>query len=91
VRENCYTLDVRDPWVIHTLHGGPSLVSLNQSVAELQLLYTKRSSFDLCIQTYREFARRCARLRDRSEPPTTNKPTSPTAYDSSLRMNSPAP
>jgi hypothetical protein len=38
--------------VIHILHGG----SVSESAsAEFSFLYTKRSSFDLCIQTKHKF------------------------------------
>jgi len=40
--------------VIHRLHGGASLVSLNQRPLS-SAFYTKRSSSDLYIQTYRDF------------------------------------
>jgi hypothetical protein len=42
------------PDVIHTLHGRASLLSLNRSLSPA--LYTKRSFFDLYIQTYQALA-----------------------------------
>src|SRR5271163_28218 len=38
--------------VIHRFHGGASLVFLNQRPLSSACSYTKRSSFDLYIQTY---------------------------------------
>src|SRR5271157_5559686 len=40
--------------VIHRFHGGASLVFLNQRPLSSACSYTKRSSFDLYIQTNRE-------------------------------------
>jgi hypothetical protein len=38
----------------HRLHGGASSVFPESASAEFSFFYTKRSSFDLYIQTYRE-------------------------------------
>src|SRR5271154_5480710 len=46
------------PDVIHRFHGGASLVFLNQRPLSSASSYTKRSSFDLYIQTNQELTTR---------------------------------